>query len=43
MIYKTLYRKLNNEEHESHTNLGEVSCSTRVSSSCSTSEVIIKA
>jgi len=35
MIYKTLHRKLNTEEHDPHKTGGELGWSERVSSSCS--------
>jgi hypothetical protein len=36
MIYKTLHRKLLIEQHEPHWKLGELMCSGRIRSSCST-------
>ena len=38
-IYKTLHRKLKIDQHEHHSNSGELMCSEGVSSSCSTSGI----
>ena len=37
MIYKTLHRNLNSSNANTHKNRGELRCSGRVGSSCSTS------
>jgi hypothetical protein len=43
MIYKILHRKLKIEKDEPHKNRGELGCSRRVSSFCSSSDTPLKA